>query len=258
MAEIKRYSPGEFCWTELATKDAAAAKKFYQSLFGWKTKDIPIGEGMTYTMFQVDGKDACAMFEIEKAEQKTVPVHWGAYISVANADDAFKKAKTNGAKVVQEPMDVMDVGRMAVLQDPTGAHFSVWQPKKHIGATVNDMPGTVCWRELITPNVDLAGKFYSTLFGWKGSAKKMDNMTYHMFELGKENMVAGMLLPPMKNIPPHWLTYFVVEDCKKTVSKCKSAGGEVMKDTTPIPDMGEFAVLGDPQGGAFGVMQFEE
>src|SRR5579885_1897790 len=174
-----------------------------------------MGDAGTYTIFLVDDKDAAAMFELSGKDAK-LPTHWNAYVSVASADDAAQKAKSIGGKIVEAPFDVMDVGRMAVLQDPTGAHFSVWQPKKHIGARVYDMPGTVCWRELLTPNVDAAGKFYSTLFKWKASAKKMDGMTYHMFENGADG-VAGMMLPPMKDIPPHWITYFMVEDCAKTV-----------------------------------------
>jgi predicted enzyme related to lactoylglutathione lyase len=256
MAEVTKHAPGTFCWTELASKNTAAAKKFYQGIFGWKLKEVPMGDAGTYTIFLVDDKDAAAMYELD-GKHKNIPPHWGAYISVANADDSVGKIKSAGGKVVEGPFDVMDIGRMAVLQDPTGAHFSVWQPKKHIGARVQELPGTVCWRELLTPNIDAAGKFYSTVFGWKGSAKNMGNFTYHMFENGGEG-VGGMMLPPEKEIPPHWITYFLVENCKQTVSKVRSLGGEIYKDTTEIPDMGQFAVIGDPEGASFGIFEVNE
>src|SRR5437867_2971647 len=121
MTEKKSYSPGEFCWTELATSDWKAANKFYASLFGWTADERSMGPDQPpYVMLQKNGKNVCALYENKKAQPA-----WLSYVSVASADDAAKKAKSLGAKLLQEPFDVMDVGRMANVQDPQGAKFAL-------------------------------------------------------------------------------------------------------------------------------------
>ena len=113
MTEKKSYEPGEFCWTELATSDWKAAKQFYGSLFGWTANEIPMGDQPPYVMLQSGGKNVGALYENKKAQTA-----WLAYVAVVKADDAAKKAKSLGAKVLSEPFDVMDVGRMANISPP--------------------------------------------------------------------------------------------------------------------------------------------
>src|SRR4029077_17136243 len=127
---IESYAPGSFCWAELATGDAAAAKRFYSEMFGWTPVDVPMPEG-AYTLLKVGDEDVAALYPARPG----VPVHWGVYFAVADADAAAARVAPAGGKVIVEPFDVMDVGRMAIGQDPQGAVFSVWQAKKHIGAT---------------------------------------------------------------------------------------------------------------------------
>ena len=103
-------------------------------------------------------------------QQMGVPPHWNAYVTVANVDEAAKKAESLGAKVLAPPFDVMDYGRMAVLQDPTGAVFQVWQAKTHIGAQILNEPGALCWTELSTRDTKAAEAFYTKLFGWTREA----------------------------------------------------------------------------------------
>jgi predicted enzyme related to lactoylglutathione lyase len=166
MVEKTRHEPGSFCWVELATNDAAAAKSFYTSLFGWSVDEHPMGDGATYTMLQKNGKAAGALYPLGP-QQKGVPPHWNSYVCVESADDAAARAKDLGARVVMEPFDVMDYGRMAVVQDPTGAILSLWQPGAHVGARVINEPGSFCWNELYTRDPKKAADFYSALFGWK-------------------------------------------------------------------------------------------
>ena len=123
MPVIEKYEPGMFCWIELATNDAAAAKSFYTSVFGWKINDIPIPDGSVYTMLQVDGHDLGALYE-----NKEHPPAWNSYVNTTSVDDAAKKAKDLGANVIAPPFDVMDVGRMAVIADPQGAMFNIIKP----------------------------------------------------------------------------------------------------------------------------------
>ncbi len=228
MPEVTRHEPGSFCWPELATTDNGAAKKFYTSLFGWSAEDSPAGPDMIYTMLKKKGKAVGALYKLGP-EQKGVPPHWNIYVSVASADAAAKKAKDLGAKVLMEPFDVMDVGRMAIIQDQQGATFCVWEAKKHIGAEVVNEPGALCWAELDTTDTESAQRFYTALFGW--GAKVSD--TYIEWQQ-KGTSIGGLMKIPKEwgPVPPNWLVYFAVTD---------------------IPGAGRFAVLRDPQGAVFAV-----
>lgn len=255
MSVIAKYDSGEFCWTNLGASDPEAAKKFYRELFGWSYREVPTNNGL-YSICQVNGHDVCAIFPMMEDQRKMkIPPHWLPYIAVDNVEGAVSKAKAAGAKLLHNPEDAMDAGRFAVLQDPTGGAFAVWQARKHVGAGLGEESGTVCWRELTTPNLDIAAKFYSTVFGWTGSARDMGTgMTYHMFALGEDG-VAGMMLPPKKEIPPHWLTYWLVENTDATLAQSKRLGAHVLVPSTAIPGMGRFAVISDPQGAVFGIFQ---
>ena len=151
MTEVTKHEPGSFSWAELATSDPQSAKKFYTGLFGWSIKDNPMGEGFVYTLLQIGGKDVAALYQLmkEQAEQG-VPPNWMCYVAVENADETAKKARSLGGKIMAEPFDVMDYGRMAVIQDPEGAIISIWQPMTHSGVQRVDEPGTMSWCELST------------------------------------------------------------------------------------------------------------
>ena len=255
MVEKTRHEPGTFCWVELATKDGAAAKRFYTSLFGWGVDDMPIPDGSTYSMLQKSGKKIGALYQLGP-QQQGVPPHWNSYVSVASADASAAKAKELGGKVMVEPFDVMDAGRMAVFSDPTGAMFSLWEPKRHIGAQVVNEPGAFCWNELYTTDPRKAAAFYIGLFGWKMNARHMDFGDYVIFE-NSEGMMAGMMQVPKEwgPVPPHWLVYFAVDDCDGSVEKAKRLGANVTVPPMDVDTAGRFAVLADPQGAGFAVIK---
>ena len=128
MTTLDKNPIGNFCWVELSTTDQNAAKSFYGSLFGWTAQDSPMGPSEFYTIFKLQGRDAAAGYTL-RADQRAagVPPNWILYVAVTSADETSAKAQSLGGKVVAGPFDVMDKGRMAVIQDPTGAHFCVWQ-----------------------------------------------------------------------------------------------------------------------------------
>jgi hypothetical protein len=254
MVEMKKHEPGMFCWVELATKDGAAAKNFYTSLFRWGANDIPI-EGGNYTMLEKNGKDAGALYEMGP-QQKGTPPRWNSYVSVTNADETAKKAKELGGKVLMEPFDVMDQGRMANIQDPAGASFAIWEPKNHAGAGVVNEPGSFCWNELYTTDPKRVGDFYSALFGWSREPMQTPTGEYTIFKKG-DAQAAGMMKIPreMGPVPPHWLVYFAVDDSDRTAEKAKGMGGNVMVPPTDIPNIGRFSILADPQGADFAVIK---
>ena len=251
------YTPGTFCWVELGTTDGEAAKKFYTELFGWDSIDNPIGPGMVYTMLKLDGKDVGALYKMPpEMTSNGVPPHWMSYVSVNNADEAAAKAKELGATLMKEPFDVFDVGRMAVIQDPTGAMFAIWQAGTHKGAAAVNVPNSLCWNELATPDPAKAGDFYTGLFGWDKKVQDMGPMTYTSFMNG-ERPAGGMYkpTPEMGEIPPNWLAYFAVDDADAKVKKANELGATIIVPASDIPNVGRFAVIQDPQGAVFGIIK---
>ena len=127
MAEFSAHVPGTFSWAELATTDQKAGVAFYRVLFGWDVKEEPIGPDETYSIFLMRGREVAAAYTMREDERRIgAPPHWNLYVTVERVDEAVKQAASLGAKVLAPPFDVMDAGRMAVLQDPTGAIFQVW------------------------------------------------------------------------------------------------------------------------------------
>lgn len=257
MSERTAYTPGTFCWPELAASDPDKAKEFYSKLFGWTFNDIPICDHI-YSMAILQGKEAAALYEMwEEQLEQGVPTHWASYISVSDLEDYSKKAESLGGTVVVQPMDVPDSGRMAAIMDPTGAMFCLWQPIKHIGARVVNEHGALVWNELATNDTEKAKEFYTELFGW--SADEMDmggGMMYTAFING-DRPAAGMMAigPDMGDMPPAWSVYFAVNDCDKIVEEAKSLGGEVVVPPTDIPDVGRFSFLTDAQGAVFAIIK---
>src|SRR5262249_38850033 len=151
MSTVTAAAVGSFCWPELVTTDQKAATSFYSKLLGWNVDDQPMGPGETYSMFKTAGRDAAAACTMRAEErQQGMPPHWNSYVKVESADATTKKAEQLGAKVIAPPFDVMEAGRMAVLQDPTGAYFCLWEGKKHQGISAKRETGALCWTELTT------------------------------------------------------------------------------------------------------------
>src|SRR5438105_4218028 len=149
MGERTNYTPGTFSWTDLATTDQEAAKLFYGQLFGWEAEDNPIGDGAYYSMMKLGGKDVAAIApQPQQQREAGAPPAWNSYVTVDSADRSLERAKQLGASVHAPAFDVMDVGRMGVVQDPQGAFFLVWEPKRHIGAALVNAPGALAWNEL--------------------------------------------------------------------------------------------------------------
>jgi uncharacterized protein len=260
MPTRNKYAHGTFSWVDLGTNNPQAAKKFYGALLGWTFADMPAGPGMTYTMCKLGDHDAAALYELGP-DMKGVPPHWMSYVTVNDIEVTTKKAAQNGGTVVKDVSDVMDVGRMSLIQDPTGAMLAFWQAKKHAGAGIVQEPGSLTWNELFTNDVDRAGKFYVQTLGWTTQAVDMGPMgIYTLFNRPGDDAntnAGGMLaIPPnMKGVPPHWLAYFAVTDCDASAKQAMSLGGQQIVPPTDIPKMGRFAVLQDPQGAVFAIFQ---
>ena len=248
MGERTSYAPGAFSWAELATSDADAAKAFYTSVFGWEYEDNPIGDGQVYSMARRDGKDVAALFSSDQ------PPHWNCYVTVASADESAARAAEHGGRALADPFDVMDVGRMAVVADPTGAALCLWEPRRHIGAALVNAPGAMTWNDLVTPDPDAAGSFYGALFGWT-TEEMPEAGGYRVIKNGERSNGGIVRLDPERmgaETPPSWMPYFGHEDVDRLVEEVGGLGGRVFNGPVQMPQ-GSIAVLGDPQGAVFAV-----
>ncbi len=256
--EIEKYAHGEFCWAELATSNVETAKKFYGSVFGWTYKDIPLpGDMGVYSMCELGGREVGAMFKSDP--RSPAPPHWGPYVSCTSVDEIAGRVSANKGTVVVPPMDVMDAGRMVVMQDPTGAVVSAWEPKAHLGFGRKNEHGSPCWLELMTTNIDIAAGFYSRVFDWKLKHSAADAPIHYTEFLVGEKSTAGMMAmdPSWGPMPPMWNTYFQTSDIKTTLALVVEHGGKLAMPSTKVPKMGEFAVVSDPTGAHFSLIQFD-
>jgi uncharacterized protein len=247
---------GSFAWLELGTTDTNGAKNFYTNLFGWNAEDMAMGPEMTYTMFRTHGKDVAGAYKLMKDQiDAHVPPHWMLYIQADNVDASAAKAVSLGAKQMVPPSDIPNVGRFAVITDPTGAHVSIFQPGQHKGLTTFQEDNALCWADLNTPDADKAAKFYGDWLGWTYELGK--DGYRHILNGSKENMIGG--IPPKMHAPPgtpaHWMAYLAVKDAKAAAAKAAQLGAQTIMPAELMPDVGTIAVLADPQGAVFALYQ---
>ncbi|HEX4945326.1 MAG TPA: VOC family protein [Blastocatellia bacterium] len=257
MGSMLQHPAGNFCWFELGTNNQDAAKTFYTSLFGWQYHEHEMGEEMgVYTTFTLDGKEVGAAYQLNEQHQPGVPPHWMPYVAVESADATAAKMTELGGEIVAPAFDVYDFGRMAAFKDPTGAVLSIWQPRTHHGADVVGVPGSVCWSELATRDANGAMSFYSGLFGWS-LKESTDGMPYTELTNGAQPIggIIAMDGDQWQGIPAHWSIYFAVASCEQTVAQAKELGGSIHVPPTNIPNVGKFALIGDPQGASFHVIE---
>jgi hypothetical protein len=257
MTNIDQHPAGSFCWIELHTTDQDAAKSFYKSLFGWEAHDNPMGPAGYYTEFKLQGREAAAGCSLRPDERSQgIPPYWMIYITVGSADAALAKAQQLGGKVFAPAFDVMDAGRMAIVQDPTGAVFCVWQPKKSVGIRIAHVHGTLCWADLSTPDAKRASDFYSGLFGWQVIADPKDPSGYLHIK-NSEHFIGG--IPPAAHrqpgVPPHWLAYFQVDDVDASANNAREKGAKLYLPPMSMEEVGRMSVIADPQGAAFAIFK---
>ena len=242
MGERTRYAPGTFCSVDLGTADAAAAKRFYAGLFGWEAEDVPAPPGGTYT----------GLFE---RPADAGPPAWASYVAVEDADATARRAQELGGSVARGPFDIGDVGRMAVLADPQGAHFCLWQPGSYAGASLVNEAGALCWNQLTTPEPRAAAPFYEGLFGWRVEETAGSGGQYFTVYNGEAVNAGAMPTPPgAEGVPPHWLVYFGHDDLDAAAARIGELGGGVQMGPVEVP-AGRFLVAHDPQGAWFGLFE---
>jgi uncharacterized protein len=248
MGERTSHTPGTFSWADLSTSDADGALRFYTGLFPWEAEDLPIPGGGVYTMLRLDGKAACAISAAREGQMTA----WLSYVTVDDVEAVARRAGELGGTALAEPFDVMEAGRMAVVQDPTGAAFALWQPRDSIGAEIVNRPGAFTLTQLNTGDPDRAGEFYTGLFDWRVEQVGGEDQPYWGFYIGERANAGMMRLPAGSPAPPHWLVYFGTDDIDAASERIGQSGGTVMVPKTEVPG-GHIVVAQDPQGAVFGL-----
>jgi hypothetical protein len=238
---------------ELGTTDQQGAKAFYSGLFGWTANDSPMGPDAVYTIFQLDGSDAAAAYQLDAERLKQgVPPHWMVYIATDDADVTASKANKFGGEVLAPPLDVMDHGRMAVLRDPTGAVFSIWQAKSHKGVQISGEEGSFCWADLNSPHPEKAKRFYQKLFDWQITEGSNRQSGYMNIQHGEE-YIGG--IPAESDAEPGWLIYFETADCDGLSAKAQTRGAKLLMPPLSMPNVGRISCIADPQGAVFALYE---
>jgi predicted enzyme related to lactoylglutathione lyase len=250
------FAAGTPSWVELSTKDADGSYAFYSQLFGWTASEGSDKHGGYRTW--MDGDAAIGGLN----PMGEFPV-WTTYVDTDDADATTEKVRANGGTVMVEPMAVDTLGRMAVYVDPTGAVFGVWEAGEMKGADKVNVPYSFCWNELHARGFDQAKAFYSAVFGWDpqpfGEAPE-GTPQYFIWNLGDKGIGGGMemMADAPAEVPSNWLTWFAVESRDGTVARAQELGASVMMDGMEMPGVGKMAVLQDPQGAAFGILEGEQ
>ena len=277
MPERDGYIPGVPCWVDTSQPDAEAALPFYRGLFGWEFENVmPDGSEGEYFIGRIRGGDVAAVGSI--LEGAPPMAMWNTYIWVDSADDAVSKVRDAGGGVVMDPFDVMDHGRMAVLTDPEGAVFNVWQANDHKGAQVVNEHGALNFNGLATRDLDGAKAFYGAVFGWEVLAlpagsmwtlpgygdhleERSPGLRAQMEQMGAPDGFIDVVaaIDPVADddaeTPAHWSVTFGVDDAEAAAARARELGGEVVSGPVDAP-WARLAVIRDPQGATVIASQF--
>jgi uncharacterized protein len=248
--EIESYGNGVPSWVDLGTADIAKAGAFYSALFGWTVQQGPPEAG-GYAIAELGAKPVAGL----GPQQNPGPPVWATYVNVDDADATVAKVESAGGTVFVAPMDVMDVGRMAIFADPVGAVIGVWQPGTHKGAGLVNEPGTLTWNELVTTDIAAAKAFYAAVFGWGAVTQGEGAGAYTEFQVAGRS-IAGMMEKPAEmpaEVPPYWGVYFAVADTDASAQRVGELGGTIMMPPRDI-EPGRFAIAIDPTGAMFSII----
>jgi uncharacterized protein len=281
MLERDGYPVGVPCWVDTAQPDPEAAVTFYSGLFGWEFEDtMPADSPGRYFVARLRGRDVAAV----GSQPEGMPTAWNMYVCVESADETAAKAKDAGGSVLMEPFDVGDSGRMAVLADPEGAAFCVWEARSFKGAQLVNEHATWNFNELNTRDPGGAQTFYRAVFGWEATTIVTGNGGFTMWrrpgygdflaerdpELRERQATGGApegfedavawLIPRTdgqfpEDSPAHWSTTFAVDDADTVAEQAEKLGGKVLAPPFDAPWV-RMTVLSDPQGAVFTASKF--
>jgi uncharacterized protein len=246
--DMDSYVAGAPCWTDCSCSDVDKAADFYRGLLGW---DVPEGDPNFggYRSASLNGKSVAGLM----GQMEPGPVVWTTYLKTDDSAATAALVVEHGGSVMFPPFDVGPLGKMAILVDPTGAVFGTWEPAIHTGSQVMNDPGARCWSELITTDVAAATEFYGKVFGWEFGGSP----DYTEFKVAGQpvgGIMAKTAMMPAE-MPSNWGVYFTVTDIAASVAKAAELGATVILASMEVPQTGTMAVLMDPNGAPFNIIQ---
>lgn len=260
MGEARFAGRGKFVWYDMMSTDPKRSVEFYGKLFGWTHKVTAIDGMGDYTELRCGDRDIGGIVPFE--ESHGVPSHWMPYLSVDDVDAAAERIPTIAGTVCVPPSDIPNVGRFAVIGDPTGAFVSIFKsvdPGEEEDPWVSMHTGNFCWTELLTTDQEKAFAFYADLVGWQRDDMDMGPMGNYIVLMRGEAGVGGMLaIPPGAPQPSAWLPYVAVDDADVTAARIVELGGQICLGPQDIPNMGRFAVATDPLGAMFAIFRGQQ
>lgn len=254
MSEQSPPTAGRFVWHDLMTTDLPASVKFYTELFEWSTEEGDMGAMGKYTLIKAGDATIGGFVPLDKNQE--VPPHWVGYCTIDSIEAGVSRVQVSGGKVLVNPTDIPDVGRFAVISDPTGAVLSPFQGSGEPIPERDGPPalGDFCWDELMTDNPQAAAAFYEGIFGWKTTEMDMGGEDKYLVMKRGEVQAAGIMkLPVEVRAPPYWLSYVLVTDVDATTSKSEELGGTTLAPPQNIPGMGRFSIIQDPVGAVIAI-----
>ncbi|MGI9013807.1 MAG: VOC family protein [Phycisphaerales bacterium] len=247
---------GSICWHELMTTDQKAAIDFYKKLLGWETQDMDMGPAGIYKLLMHDGVMFGGCMEMTgPGWEEAPPPHWMTYLAVDDVDASVEKLKDLGGSVFHGPLDIPNVGRFAVVNDPQGGHFTLFH-----GNEPGPLGTAVVWNELVTTDREAAVAFYTALIGWTTDEMDMGPTgVYTMFKNGETYVGGCMTMPPevaAHNVPPHWMGYIGVDNLATHVERAQKLGATTLTPIIEIPNNhGSFCTIKDPTGAVISLHQ---
>jgi predicted enzyme related to lactoylglutathione lyase len=250
---------GKITFVELVTPDLAAAKQFYGGLFGWAFQDAQTGT-IEYSQASLGGFPVAGLIHKEAHPGEHRQPAWLSFISVRDVDAARDTAVQHGAKVLFPPHSIPERGREAVLADPQGAVFAILASSSGDPPDVLAAPGEWIWSSLITSDPGADAGFYQTLFDYEVFDLPADAGAQHLLLATDDYARASANTLPANhpNAHPHWLNFIRVDDAVKTAAKVVALGGRVLVEPHLDRHGGMVAVVADPQGAPFGLLEWPD
>ncbi|WP_127090359.1 VOC family protein [Aquabacter cavernae] len=249
---------GTFVWYELMTTDTEAANRFYADAVGWQTRDAGM-PGMAYTLLSSGGDDIAGIMELpENARAMGAPPSWIGYVGVDDVDAGAASVAAGGGQVYRAPQDIPGIGRFAIVADPEGAVFALFQGDGEMPPRNPAMrPGLVGWHELLATDPERAFAFYSGQYGWaKDQAIDMGPLgTYQLFTYGGGSEgVGGMMARPPGVPVSFWTYYFTTDDIVFAEARVIAGGGRIINGPMEVPGGVHIFQALDPQGAVFAMV----
>lgn len=249
-------TPSKFTWYDVMTTDPKAAETFYEHAIGWKVTDS--GMANHYTFLSMGESVVGGLMEIPPdAKASGARPAWMGYIGVDDVDAKANEVTAAGGSIHRPPEDIPGVGRFAIVADPHGAVFILFQVLEGMAPApvAAGTPGQFGWHELYAGDLDSAFAFYSKVFGWtKAEAHDMGPMgIYQLFATGGD-AIGGMITKPKEIPAPFWLYYINVAEIDAAIAKTKAAGGTIMQGPMEVPGGSWIAQALDPQGAMFAMV----